>query len=143
MKPQLKKIIIFIVILVILIFLFIFVSKKSPDTIPNLSSSSNSSTASNDAGGIADDFLAWLLSVKSITLNDSIFSDPAFISLQDSSILLTPDGTEGRPNPFAPIGVDITSVTLSNTTSVVPNVQTQTDGATLPIKKPVTSKTVN
>jgi hypothetical protein len=48
------------------------------------------------------DFLTLLLSVKNIKLSDSIFADPAFSALTDSSILLTPDGDEGRPNPFAP-----------------------------------------
>ncbi|CAN5506209.1 hypothetical protein BH10BAC1_BH10BAC1_21520 [soil metagenome] len=54
----------------------------------------------------SSDFLPILLSVKNIQLNVGIFADQAFTSLHDSSILLVPDGTEGRPNPFAPIGSD-------------------------------------
>ncbi len=54
------------------------------------------------------DFLTLLLSVRGIKLDDSILSDKAFMSLDGShSITLTPDGNEGRPNPFAPLGSDI------------------------------------
>ena len=43
-------------------------------------------------------------------------------TLHDSSILLIPDGTEGRPNPFAPIGSDITASVINsiNTTTETP-----------------------
>ena len=109
---KLKYIIIAIVVIIILIFSYFFLFKKSQSDQPNLASSSGvdaSTGATSDVtNGIADDFLALLLNVKSINLDDSIFSDPVFIGLHDSSILLVPDGTEGRPNPFAPIGVDIT-----------------------------------
>lgn len=71
---------------------------------------------------LAQDFLTLLLSVKSITLNDSIFADTAFKSLRDSSILLIPDGNEGRPNPFAPIGSDVALPTVPSANSLQGNV---------------------
>jgi hypothetical protein len=61
---------------------------------------------------VGQDFLTLLLNVKNIKLDDSIFSNPAFVSLHDSTILLVPDGNEGRPNPFAPIGTDTTAAVL-------------------------------
>jgi len=60
---------------------------------------------------ISKDFLALLLNVRNIKLDDAIFSDLAFNSLRDSSITLIPDGTEGRKNPFAQLGSDPVSVT--------------------------------
>lgn len=55
---------------------------------------------------IAEDFLALLLNVKTIKLDDAVFLDPVFQNLRDSSITLMQDGTEGRPNPFAKLGSD-------------------------------------
>ncbi len=61
----------------------------------------------SEVNNVTGSFLSLLLNVKSISLEDKIFSDIAFISLKDSSILITQDGTEGRPNPFAPIGTEV------------------------------------
>lgn len=118
MTPKIKNILIFGGIGLVLVLVYVFFLKPAPSQ-PSLTSTSDTTNSSaTDATGnsttdansaITQDFLTLLLNVKSITLNDSIFSDPAFNSLQDSSIILTPDGTQGRPNPFAPIGVGDTS----------------------------------
>ncbi len=113
--PKIRNIIIFIAIGAAFVLIYIFFIKKSPgdDTALLISSSktsaiSDTNTTTGNASGIAaKDFLSLLLNVKNIKLNDTIFSDDAFVSLRDSSIILTPDGNEGRPNPFAPIGTDI------------------------------------
>lgn len=55
------------------------------------------------------EFVAMLLNLEAIRLNDDIFSEPAFRVLRDNSIRLNQPGNEGRPNPFAPIGLDIVS----------------------------------
>ncbi len=124
MTPKIKNIIIFVVIAAVLILGYIFFIKPSPDQPALVSSSTsglpvvpgvasipgNATTVSNP-----QDFLTLLLSVKSIKLNDAILTDPAFIGLKDSSITLTPDGTEGRPNPFAPIGSDKATATVDTT----------------------------
>lgn len=52
------------------------------------------------------EILALLADLKSVRLDDSIFSDPAFQSLQDTSVELTAE-PKGRPNPFAPLGKDV------------------------------------
>ncbi|HSE56661.1 MAG TPA: hypothetical protein VLB02_01075 [Candidatus Paceibacterota bacterium] len=52
-----------------------------------------------------DEFLATLLSIRSIRVDTSLFKNPAFLYLKDHPVVL---GTEtvGRSNPFAPIGND-------------------------------------
>src|SRR3989344_2466780 len=107
--PKTRNIIIFLALAVVLILVYIFFVKQpfAPATalvssIPNISGQNQVNTDSN--GAVAKDFLILLLSVKDIKLNDTIFGDDAFVSLRDSSITLTPDGSEGRPNPFAPLG---------------------------------------
>ena len=107
------------VALILIYFFFIRQAPNQPALTTSLPTSSNvlpNTNTSNQNPSITQDFLSLLLSVKSIKLDDAVFSDLAFKSLADSSILLTPDGTEGRPNPFAPIGTD----------SIAPNPQTKT-----------------
>ena len=118
--PKIKNIIIFSVIGVILVFIYFFFIKASPDEEVTLVSSSpnqeeSNTTTASDTSAIAQEFLTLLLSVKSIKLNDAIFSSNAFNSLHDSSIILVPDGNEGRPNPFAPIGTDVVALPSENT----------------------------
>ena len=115
MAKSIKNIIISVVIVAILAVGYIFFIKKAPEQ-PSLVSSSTSVLPGADStttGAIASmedtqtqDFLSVLLNVKSIKLADAIFSKPAFLTLHDSSIILVPDQSAGRPNPFAPIGTD-------------------------------------
>ena len=110
MASKIKNIIIFIVIVAVLILIYVFFFKQSPEEDGLISSSGNPvlpSAAVSDQNSIGKDFLSILLNVKNIKLDDSIFSDPVFASLHDSSIELISDGNEGRPNPFAPLGSDI------------------------------------
>lgn len=97
----------------VLVYVF-FISKDktetaliSPAPIPVSTQIGVSAGTGNQNPKLSQDFLSLLLNVKGIKLNDSILTDSAFGALHDSSILLTPDGTEGRPNPFAPVGSDI------------------------------------
>lgn len=59
--------------------------------------------------------LAILQEMKNITLDTSIFTDPMFLNLSDFTVELTPEPIS-RPNPFAPIGQDITIISDSSTT---------------------------
>ena len=122
--PKIKNIIIFAVIAVALVLVYIFFIPKASNTASLISSPANSTTtpgvASGDTGAVAQDFLTLLLSVNSIKLDDSIFSDPAFSNLHDSSITLTPDATVGRPNPFAPLSATNTSVSTPPVAPVTP-----------------------
>src|SRR3989344_9494186 len=109
--PTIKNIIIFVVIAAIFGFVYFYFIKPSP-AAPALVSSSPAPVAPSGTGAVksgaatTQEFLTVLLNVKNIKLSDTIFSDAAFTTLRDSSITLTPDGTEGRVNPFAPLGSD-------------------------------------
>ena len=110
--PKIKNILIFIAIAASLVLVYIFFIRKPPAETGALvsapaSSALPASTAAAPDSAVAQEFLTLLLSVKNIKLNDAVLSDPAFASLDGShSITLVPDGTEGRPNPFAPLGSD-------------------------------------
>jgi len=107
MSSQIRNLIVFLIIGVVVVVIYMFFFKSEEVEVPNLVSSpvpnlpiSNNALNTNTPAG--DNFLSVLLNVKNIKLDDSIFRDPAFGSLNDSSIVLVPDGNEGRPNPFAP-----------------------------------------
>lgn len=92
-----------------LVLVYIFFIKSDQPTADLVSSASSTVPGDAPVGqelSIAQDFLTFLLSVKNIKLDASIFSDNAFNNLHDSTIILVPEGNEGRPNPFAPIGTD-------------------------------------
>ena len=100
-----------VVIITALVLLYVFFIRNNGEqkTSSLVSSSGSQALPASTTGQnslVAKDFLSLLLNVKSIKLDDIIFSDLAFNSLHDSSILLIPDRTEGRQNPFAPIGFE-------------------------------------
>ena len=110
--PKIRNIIIFIVNGVALVLVYIFFIKPSDQSeTPSLVSSSSSAVTNTavlaDNSAVAQEFLTLLLSVRSIKLNDAIFSDKAFDALLETPVNLVQDGTEGRPNPFAPLGSDV------------------------------------
>ena len=114
--PNIKNILIFGGVAVALILVYVFFIRTPEGSAPSaitVSDSSNGTLDSSDTNDqnslLASNFLSLLLNVKNIKLNVSILSDRTFESLHDSSIILEPDGTEGRPNPFAPIGNDGTA----------------------------------
>jgi hypothetical protein len=80
-----------------------------------------------------------LRSLSTIQLSDAVFQNPTFSLLQDMSIALPPVTNPGRRNPFAPIGNDTGSATVSsdllNTDAVPAGIVDQ--------GVPVTSKTTS
>jgi hypothetical protein len=128
MTPKIKNILIFTTIAIVLVLGYIFFMSRSSSEEPNLVSSSTNNVlpnidgtplpadASNETLEVAEGLIALLSNVDNIKIDASIFSDESFISLRDSSILLIPDNTEGRPNPFAQIGNDAVIVTIPNCT---------------------------
>lgn len=111
--PTIRNIIIFLVIGGGISWAYFVFMKPNPNDSATLVSSSGAPLAGNAIKAtsnevITQDFLNLLLSVKNIKLDSAIFNDPAFVfmSKHDSSITLTPDGNEGRINPFAPLGSD-------------------------------------
>lgn len=78
---------------------------------------------------ISDKFLNLLLNMRTIKLDQSIFTDQAFVSLQDFSTTINPESNPGRTNPFAPIGFDAVgtqniSVTTGQPTSITKSTAT-------------------
>lgn len=118
MNKTLKKIIIVLVVLVIIgIGASFFAGDKTSNQNPLQSIVSggtgailtqNATTNQNFANTeeINREFIATLLNLQAIKLNDDIFSQPAFTVLVDNSVRLNQPGNHGRPNPFAPIGLD-------------------------------------
>lgn len=126
MSSKIKNIIIFVVITAIFVLIYIFFIKPKPEEVGLVSSNTtalpaanNTNTGTNTASGAilvaTEDFLPLLLNVKKISLDDKILSEQVFNSLHDSSIILVPDGKEGRSNPFAQFGND--SVSSGNSSS--------------------------
>jgi hypothetical protein len=64
--------------------------------------SSASLTASDSGSPLSTDILVTLQSINSIKLDESIFADPAFVSLSDFGVTIPPENV-GRRNPFLPI----------------------------------------
>ncbi len=130
MSPSTRNIIIFVGIAAALTAIYVFFI-KSPEQAGNLVSSLSTSLATTKdtlttktTGGqdntVAQNFLSLLLNVKNIKLDTSIFSDSALNTLHDSSILLIPDGNEGRPNPFAQFGSDNSSTSSAASAPIIP-----------------------
>lgn len=117
MWSKIKKVILFIIIAAVLIVVYSMFFKKTPEsgnlvtttstTNPTTGATTTSKTQSDmNSKEFGQEFLNLLFSIKSINLDNSIFDNAAFGSLSDSSIILIPDGSQGRPNPFAPIGAE-------------------------------------
>lgn len=49
-----------------------------------------------------------LLALRAVTLSGTIFSEPAFVSLQDFGTTIVPEPV-GRDNPFAPVSSQATT----------------------------------
>ncbi len=122
--PKIKNILIFVAIGAVFVLIYIFFIKPSPDDsatlissngVPVTTNTSNTAIPDADVTATTQAFLGLLLNVRNLKLDDAIFSDNAFASLQDSSIVLVPDGNEGRINPFAPIGSDNDTLPLNTT----------------------------
>ncbi len=64
-------------------------------------------SASTLTAEIGQEFIATLLSLQSINLDTTLFSNPAFVTLENRTLTFEDIQTNGRPNPFAPIGTDI------------------------------------
>lgn len=138
---KIKNILIFVGILVVLVLVYFFVFKKGPEEASLVSTTGGTvattatiNTNQSENEDVSKNFLSVLLNVRNIKIDDSIFSDPAFLSLRDSTIELVSDGTEGRPNPFAPLGTDITPVSSPN--NLVPTTPTETNLNTTPSATP-------
>lgn len=59
--------------------------------------------ASQDpTSAVSEELIKTLTSLNTIKLDESLFSDPAFVSLSDFGVII-PEQPIGRRNPFAPL----------------------------------------
>lgn len=55
-----------------------------------------------EATAVDGDIVSTLLGLRAVSLSGTIFTDPAFMRLQDFGSQIVPEPV-GRPNPFAPL----------------------------------------
>ncbi len=142
MFSKIKNIIVLLVVGIILVLIYVLFFNKGgeqPSLVSNSGATPTIVGSTDQSSPIITDnneFLALLLSVNSIKLDDSIFSDPVWNTFNNNSIVLQPDLNPGRINPFAPLGVDanLISVNSSSDTSTSTSTSTNTN-----IQKPITN----
>lgn len=111
-----SKTIIIIVVVIILAFAgygFLISGQKKTSTsgVTKQAVTTGSATPSNSTAldGPGKEFVTQLLAIQNIKFNLQLFADPVFQGLQDWSREILPQET-GRPNPFAPLEGDSSSV---------------------------------
>lgn len=77
---------------------FLGSSSTTPDTVLSADEPSAAPAGTSD-------LIESLLALRAVSLNGTIFSDPAFQALKDFTTPIVPEAV-GRPNPFAPLGAD-------------------------------------
>ena len=103
-----KTLIGIVIILIIAAGIYFYTSSSSP------SSSSGGllqAEASPEASAAAARVLTLLNQIRSLRIDRTLFSDPAYQTLRDYSVPIPAVGV-GRPNPFAPLfGVSVSTTT--------------------------------
>ena len=138
MNPKTKNILIFVALAVIIGISAFYFLRKNPEEADLVSTAGTATTPTSSVGTLdsstTNSFLTLLLSVRSVSLDDSIFNDRVFNSLRDSTVYIYPDDNNGRLNPFAPIGVEPTpteesplEVISSNSTIISASEETVTE----------------
>lgn len=152
MPSNTRNIVIFLILLAMIASVYIFFIRapqvEEGNLVTNSGAVSSDGIVANTSNQteIAQNFLTLLLSIKNIRLDDSIFNDPAFQKLRDSSIVLSPDSTTGRPNPFAQFGSDNIPVvpnpgTVTPATPAAGSTSTQSSTSTTTPAGPATPTT--
>lgn len=122
--PNRRNILIFALIATLVGTVYFHFFSGDEEVVPDLVSSPSVETTTLPGAipnpALGQDFLSLLLNVKNIKLDDSVFAEPAFKSLVDSSITLVQDQKEGRPNPFAPLGVETSTTGSSAMITITP-----------------------
>jgi len=99
-----KNIFLVVIIAVAVFFLYSFFFKGDDETLNSLLKVQSGSGNSQDAA-IGKEFLTLLLELRSLDLDETLFSDKSFQILEDFSQEVKPQPT-GRDNPFLKIGND-------------------------------------
>ncbi len=106
MSKKIKTFAIVILVIALIIGATTFMSngKRTTQTDTSLSSSKGAGVTSM-APQNNTEFSSLLSTIKGIEIDTSIFSNEAYMTLRDYPVILGSD-IIGRPNPFAPIGLD-------------------------------------
>ena len=83
-----------------------------------VTSTPDASAVDPNADTSSQDILSLVDRLSKISIDQSVFSSPTFTSLVDFSVGIINED-KGRPNPFAPIGVENSSNTVVGTNKVV------------------------
>ena len=102
----------FVVVIVVLGAALWYGMSATATPAPLLVTSGATGSPSLDAAD--QQLVSTLLALRAVTLSGTIFSDPAFLALQDFSTPIVPEPV-GRDNPFAPLGRTATSSSSSQT----------------------------
>ncbi len=97
-SPQIQKLM--IIALTLGLILYIGLGLYNSEPAVNLS---------NDVSGVdttSQDILTLVDKLQKVSIDQSVFTSTVFLSLMDYSAIISPE-IQGRPNPFAPIGVDV------------------------------------
>jgi len=92
-----------IFIVLALVFLLGFVAYGAISTGNTKVDTTSPVTTSSSVNG--SDILALVEKFDKVSIDKTLFQSSLFMSLKDNSTPLTPE-SQGRPNPFAPIGFD-------------------------------------
>lgn len=84
------------IVIVVLLFLLVYFYMSGSST------PTGTLIAGSPYGAVGSSELALLNQVRSLKIDTTLFNDPAFRSLVDYSVEITPENV-GRPNPFAPL----------------------------------------
>src|SRR4051812_35513348 len=98
-----KKHFVIVLILIIVVVIGVWYGMSGGGAAPtsNLTTETVGDTGSPTADEQDRDLVETLLTLRAITLSGTIFTDPAFKSLQDFGTTIIPEPV-GRDNPFAP-----------------------------------------
>lgn len=89
-----KTMITILVVLVLAVIYLYFLGDEGP--------TASSLLVGTEVGGIGATELSLLNQMKSLHIDTSLFSDPAYEALVDYSVAIQPEPV-GRPDPFAPV----------------------------------------
>ena len=87
---------------------YYFLSGSSANVQPSLTA-----TTSGDASAASHDLLVQLSNLHTIKLDPTLFTDPAFLALNDFGVVIPPQPS-GRHNPFA----EFTTIVVGGTSTV-------------------------
>jgi hypothetical protein len=110
------------IVAVVFIFGIALYTYSASSGSPGVSSSGLLAT-SDASSATSQQLLVVLANLRTIRLNQAIFSDPVFLSLADFGVVISPESV-GRRNPFLPFAGTSTvqQAAIQTTSTVVPTV---------------------